>query len=352
MFHCMPHVRPRQRFFGGTLPQPSALGTAAFATAAFAAAALFVAPLWGETTVQYDVGQTVACHDITTAEFLAEHPEERLWEAKVDVSSLIQGDESTLRHYFYQVDAINHHIVFVDYLPRTTVADAYANPVDVEQKREKTNSVGVSVSWDSLVRLGPSASSANKKTTQIRYSLLPPKEQVAASGTRRRSRGVYFKLRRSSQHTLEGAKEFALVFRAPASWRAGAMLLRCQAEGQRKAMFRSERYLAGSGMFMLAMYQAGDEQARGAASEYARAELKLRRAAHQARDAIAKQQRPSSRFLLSDAAPARIPAGWLERLLISPDEANWPDYAEHMPPRVRESGEEFLAAKHQLDGLQ
>ena len=316
-----------------------------------------VALLWAtsafgaDASVQYDVGQTVACHDVTTPEFELAHPNERLWEAKMDVSSLIHGGEAALRHYFYQVDAINHNLVFVDYLPRTTLATDYARPVDIEQKREKSNSIGVSVSWDTLVKLGPSASSTNKKTTQLRYSLLPPKEQVAASGTRRRGRGVYFKLRRSSQHTLEGAKEFALVFRAPAEWRAGAMLLRCQAEGERKAMFRTERYLAGSGMFMLALYQAGDEQARQAAEQYARAELTLRQTAHRARDVIAQRQQTTSPFSLKESAP-RIPAGWLERLLIAPDAANWTEYAQHMPSAVRESGEQFLAAKQRLHELQ
>ncbi|MCA9177140.1 MAG: hypothetical protein KDB14_21775 [Planctomycetales bacterium] len=314
-------------------------------------AILIAAPLLADTSVRFDAGQTVACHNITTPEFAADHPGEQLWEAKLEVSSLISGNERVLQHYFYQVDMIDQEIKFVDYLPQTTLESPYADPVNVERKDERSRSAGISVTWDTLVKVAPTANAGTKSSTQVRYNLLPPKEQVAASGTLRRSRGVYFKLRPSTQHTLEGGKEFALVFRTPAGWRAGAMLLRCEAKSTKKSFFKNETVSAGSGLFMLALYQAGDAEAKAAALRYAEAESKLRESAHRERSVIAKQQ-ASVHFPLSEPQPPRVPAGWLERLLITPGDANWSQYAGHLPREVKHSGELFLSAKSELYDLQ
>ena len=309
------------------------------------------ASTWADVSVQFDAAQTVACRPLLSPEFEADHPGERLWEAKLEVSSLISGNEQALQHFFYQVDIMDRSLMFVDYLPKTTLHSQYADAVHVENKDERTRNVGVAVTWDTLVKVTPNASVGSKKSTHVQYSLLPPKEQVAASGTQRRGRGVYYKLRPSSQHTLEGAKEFALVFRAPADWRAGTLLLRCQAKSTKKSFFRNETIRAGEGLFMLALHHAGDEQAKAVAEQYADAAFRLRQLSHQHRAEITRQQTSPPHFPLTEAEPARVPVGWLERLLVTPGDGNWPHYADHLPSEVREAGEAFLVAKQTVASM-
>lgn len=308
----------------------------------------------GEPVVRFDAAQIVPCHEVTTDTFPLDHPGERLWEAKLEVSSLIEaGSERDLLHYFYRFDALDPSLRFVDYLPKTTMGTEYAGPVVHESKDERTQTLGTAVTSDvaAIIKSVPTASVTHKASDSVRYDLLPPMEQVSAAGTLARERSVYFRLRPSTQHTLEGAKQFCVIFRADAGWRGGLIVLRCEAQGRRRGVIRTfdEEVPSGRALFLLACYPQGDEEARQHATEYSRSEIALRRlvAAHRPEiDRLSK----ASRGLLGVSTPARIPERWLEQVMLQAGGESWPSYASHLPQDVRQQAEGYLAARAQLAG--
>jgi hypothetical protein len=79
---------------------------------------------------------------------------------------------------------------------------------------------------------------------------------------------LFFKFKPSSQSTLEGSREFSAVLAVPSEWRAGVVVVSCQARG------RQPRYLIPAAersqhrTFLVALHQAGDDEARQAARRY------------------------------------------------------------------------------------
>ena len=104
-----------------------------------------------------------------------------------------------------------------------------------------SGSLGAKLAED--ITLTPSLSgrlskSENETETTLRLS---KKEAVVVSGTIGGRAGVYFKLRRSSQTTLEGERLFSVDFIAPLDWSGGPIEIRCVARGEKKWLFVEQR---------------------------------------------------------------------------------------------------------------
>jgi hypothetical protein len=56
------------------------------------------------------------------------------------------------------------------------------------------------------------------------------------SGTSSEGRGVFFKLKRSSQTSLEGVHDLAVTFVVPADWQGGRVRVGCSARGLRRIL--------------------------------------------------------------------------------------------------------------------
>ena len=250
---------------------PNLVSTAASLTAASLAAALLTAAsaLAGPPRVQFDVADMIACRDVTTPEFIATLSGERLIEARFEISSLITGGgERSLVHFLYRIESPQPDVRVVDYLPRTKLVSDVVGEVAVETKRGQITNFGISAKGHFEGYAAGDANASHGKTSEARaqYKLLPPLELVAASGTINRAHGVYFKLRPSKQTSLEGAREFACVFRVPAAWQAGTMMIQCRAVhpphspwyAVDAARARTEQ------QFQVALYVEGHEAARQA----------------------------------------------------------------------------------------
>ena len=87
-----------------------------------------------------------------------------------------------------------------------------------------------------MAHITPSINAAisHGETATDKLHRLPPKYAVVVSGTSSAGRGVFFKLKRSSQTSLEGVHELAVTFVAPADWQDGKVLVGCSARGSRK----------------------------------------------------------------------------------------------------------------------
>jgi hypothetical protein len=243
-----------------------------------------LAPIAANPYVQFDVADSVSAREVSTAEFTAANPGEKLVEVAFQISSLIrQGRETDVNHFLYRIESTQRRAHVVDYLPRTQVTSPIVGPVTVESKKGRGTTLGVSINGKYDSRVSGNASAGKNKTSElrVRYEMLPPKELLAASGTINRACGVYYKLRPSKQTSLEGAREFVCVFRVPSNWRADVMTVHCEAVGLRRHSFGAADTLAicGSADFQVAVHLQGDGEAKNAIAELFAAEAAHRYAA-------------------------------------------------------------------------
>ncbi len=232
--------------------------------------------------VRFDASYVVACRDVTPPEFAALNPGERLVEAVFHISTLLdRGSEADLSQIFLQIESPEKTVRVVDHLPRTELISPYAGTIAVEKRTESGASIGVSAKPNlEVVSLDASAQASTKRGANVRYEMLPPQELLAASGTVARERGVYYKLKPSTQTSLEGARQFIVLFRVPAVWRGDVVHVHCRAEGIRRGLWRSldTREACGGGSFLVTMYLEGDEAARRTVANLVRCEEQLRHA--------------------------------------------------------------------------
>jgi len=224
--------------------------------------------------VAFDMPFTVACQDVTPPAYAAANPAHRLVEARLDISSLlVAGDERDLVQYFIRIESPQRTLTVIDYLPKTLHESPLAGPVSFQNTTERSASLGINLSgkYEPLAATG-SAGIGQKNTSCVKFDLLPPLEAVAASGTLARGSAVFFKLKASPRHLLEGARQYALVLRVPAGWRADTLQVTCEAEGIVRGVVSTldERVVCGRREFLVALYQEGDEPARQIAEQVAR----------------------------------------------------------------------------------
>lgn len=196
--------------------------------------------------VAFDVPATLACRDVTTEEFALTNPGRRLIEVEAPVSlQLFHGEPGKVQDVVVEIDGLAAGLVVHDYAPRTELASELAEPIEVKTTtatdKSLAASIGAKLAAD--VAITPTVSGGQSKTetsTETR-SQLPPMRAVVVSGTTGGRTGVYFKLRRSSQSTLEGERTFRVTFAAPEDWSGGAIDVCCVARGEKKWLFVEQR---------------------------------------------------------------------------------------------------------------
>lgn len=304
--------------------------------------------------VLFDMPYTAACRDVTSPEFKISNPGEKLVEAKLSISTLLQsGREDDLRQFIYRLEGPQRTMQVVDYLPKTAHESLVAGPVGIQNTRENVASIGINLSGHYEHFTGPSVNSgiSQKRQSAVKYELLPPLETVTASGTILRGSGVYFKLKASQRNLLEGERQFALVLRVPSSWRADYVAIHCQAEGVQRGIVSQfdQQHFAGQRQFLVALYLEGDAQARAAAENFSRAEANLRSVARVKQRAIEGRAQPTVAHqigaLFAMTSP-QIPEDWLARLLIGPPAQG--TIPKRLPREVVQAAQEFVSARKQL----
>jgi hypothetical protein len=233
--------------------------------------------VFGETPrVQFDLPYAVACRDVSPPGYLTANPGLKLVEVRLEISSLLTaGQEKDLTQYFIRIDSPQQNFTVVDYLPQTIHESRMAGPVTIQNAKEKSATLGINLSGKyEPITAGASAGIGQKTTSSVKYDLLPPLDSVAASGTLLRGSAVFFKLKATPRHLLEGSRQFALVLRVPAAWRTDYVRVRCEAEGIQRSVVSTfnEQVNCGQRDFLVALYQEGDEQARLMAEDFAHRE--------------------------------------------------------------------------------
>jgi hypothetical protein len=327
----------------------------------------FLTVLWmppvawgGPPQVEFDTAPLVACRDVTPPEFAAVNPDEKMIEARFRISALIRrGSESDLLQFFYRIDSPHVAMRVCDFLPKTTLASDLAGNVTIERKTERSNHVGVTTAspFDWPIKATGSGDFGTKSNDMIRYELVPPVEAVAASGTLRRGQAVYFKLRTSRSDSLEGDKEFVVVFHVPRGWRGDYVIFDCRALGVHRGVVTplDEQVTAGSRRFVISLYAEGDAVARLAAERVVQAEAELLRQATARHDEIVKRSYPTVAHKLGallDVVEPKVPKLWTEQFLFAhEDDDQLSAMAARLPSPVRDAALAYVAAKRDLADL-
>ena len=240
--------------------------------------------------VSFDFGYMVECYDVTPQAFALLHPDEKIIEADVRVSVRTEnGNEKDIEQLQFEISSPGERLRIIDFMPRTQIETEAANPIEVVKTSESIRSVGAGVGTALSASAGNShvsgaitstlpAGSANaihrnelKETTKK----IPPGKVVVASGTLANEHGVYFKLRRSSVHSLEGIKPLSFRFVVPSQWRGDWVVISCQATGTVKhRLFKTTDEIGATKAF-LALELSGDATAGQAARELADAQEKF-----------------------------------------------------------------------------
>ena len=153
--------------------------------------------------VRFDTMPAVGCRDVTDDEFALLYPDERLLEAKFEISSILDsGSESDLTEFFFRMTSPQQSLHVVDYAPRTTLASEYNGGIVIEKKKEDSKGIGLAATggWEAA-KLTGHGDAGTKNTVTTKYELVAPMESVTASGTVQNGYGVYFKMRRCRQDT-------------------------------------------------------------------------------------------------------------------------------------------------------
>jgi hypothetical protein len=327
-----------------------------FSLLCFAIASLTTVADAKSPRVRFDTMPAVGCRDVTDDEFALLHSGERLLEARFEISSILDsGSEADLTEFFFSMTSPQQSFHVVDYSPRTTLASDYNGGICIEKKKEDSKGLGLNATggWEGA-KLTGAGDLGSKNTLTTKYELVAPMESVIASGTIQDGYGVYFKLRRSRQGTLEGAKEYQIIFRAPQQWRGDFLYVQCEARAMQRGFVHQldEEVQCGFAQFPIALYLAGDEEAQGIAERFVATNHRLRSTAIKSQLEIKRRSYPTVLHELGgllELAEPKIPPSWLEQLLS--DSASGYDFENRLPAQVRTAASDYLVAKRELRKL-
>lgn len=181
--------------------------------------------------------------------------------------------------------------IVADYAPRTELASNYSGGIEVQRTDETTRTVAMAVDGRYPPVAGGSltATQGDRNTEMTKYHRVAPMHLIAASGTTRRGRGVYFKFRSTDQQIIEGDRVLRMTLRVPASWRGELIEVMITGDSHRTGFSSGVASLAGLsnqpqrvgiGRFLVATYRSDCPDARQSARQLADAETAMRNHVH------------------------------------------------------------------------
>ncbi len=201
----------------------------------------------GTAYVGFDFARTAECRDVTPAERLEQYPQQRLIELALSVSVRYHGVlPDDVEELTVEIDGASAGLRVYEFAPSTQLASDIARPIETTTTTKSAHNIDATLGGAlpvpfaaKVANVSPSVSAgmASGETTTRKLDRLPPKHAVVVSGTASEGRGVFFKLKRSSQTSLEGVHELAVTFVAPAGWRGGEVRVACSARGRRKLLW-------------------------------------------------------------------------------------------------------------------
>ena len=223
--------------------------------------------------VEYDTPFSVSCIDVTPKGGTIQR-ESKIVDVRIDVSAVLRsGVENALDEVVYELSTphLDGEHVISDIAPKTTMYTDVVKPIVIVEESSSTvgGSVDVRGEYKVLATADLKMTSANK--AQVQYSKLPPKSLVVASGFMDRHRGVFFKLKPTTQDTLEGNRSFSFLMTVPLDWQADWIDVCCHATGHRSGWWRvpflDSATECGQARFSVGLYLEGNPKARALAQQ-------------------------------------------------------------------------------------
>ena len=224
--------------------------------------------------VKFDFARVVEFQDTTPAERAELYPHERLVSVRLPISGRFQGHaEGEVEHLDIEIDGSPSGLRIDSFAPETQLTTE-AVAVETTTKKLKERSLGAKLGAAIPVPMGPivadvgpavsgGMTTADEATEKIQR--LPPKRPIVVSGTFAESRAVFFKLKPSTQTSLEGVHEIVVTFVAPADWRGGSVRIACVARGNKSVWWTTQPTVFGKVDDALQLYPAGNLRLRAEA---------------------------------------------------------------------------------------
>jgi hypothetical protein len=196
--------------------------------------------------VEFDFARTAECRDVTCGDCTLSNPTERLIEVTFNVSVRFRGvSPADVDEIDIEISGAPAGLKVASFSPATRLASDLTQPIETTTTTRLTNSLDATLGgtlptpYSELVaHVTPSltASTSKNESATEKVSRLPPRHAVVVSGTSFEGRGVFFKLKRSTQTSLEGVHPLTVTFSVPVDWQPGTVRVFCAARGQRKIL--------------------------------------------------------------------------------------------------------------------
>jgi hypothetical protein len=224
-------------------------------------------PAAAEPFVEFDFARTAECRDVTSVPSAQPHKNSRLVEFVLPMSVRFHGlTADDVEELDIEINAAAAGLRVVAFAPTTQLASDVAKPIETTTTTTRARSLDATLGGelplpyaDVVAHVAPSinAGISGSKTAVEKMNRLPPKYAIVVSGTSSEGRGVFYKLKRSSQTSLEGLHELSVTFVVPADWRGGDVRVGCRARGTRKLLWFKQSAIVGHAAATLRLYPPG-----------------------------------------------------------------------------------------------
>ncbi len=297
--------------------------------------------------VRFDAPAYVECLDACDPQFDQTHSSQRLICVPLEIAADIHvGQEDEIAMLVLQIAATDRNTTLYDFAPRNISDSDIEGTISVERSHEQTATLGFKAdATPSFATTSAEAGLSGKNGEITRFQRKPPQDLAVASGFFARQSGVFFKLHRTSQRSLEGTHAVSLILRVPRHWRTGLLRLQTTSLRTKSNMFGERNLTVDSqATFMLPIFLTGDDEARRYATAYESAEIQFRRLAN---DAIQRDVQPDLadqlKTIFVPSSSEKIDRQWLERMLVSQDPAIADQF--HLPRSLSVALKDFQRQK-------
>jgi hypothetical protein len=205
--------------------------------------------------VEFDFARSAACVDVTPRSSQEEYVQVRLIQLTLPLSVRFHGlTRDDVDEIDVEINGAANGLRVYDFAPGTQLASDVARPIEMTTTTKRARSLDATlggalpVPYAELVaHVTPSinAGISGSEVATEKMNRLPPKRVVVVSGTSSEGRGVFFKLKQSSQSSLEGVHGLSVTFLVPAGWRGGDVQIACSAQGRRKILWIKQAATVG-----------------------------------------------------------------------------------------------------------
>jgi hypothetical protein len=205
--------------------------------------------------VEFDFAPYAECRDVTPAAQPMPPGSAHLIEVLLPISVRFHGlGLEDVDELHIEISGAMAGLRVHDFAPATQLTSDISQDIETTTTTKRARSLDGSLGGALPVPMGevvahvtPSinAGISGSETATEKINRLPPKYASIVSGTSLEGRGVFFKLKRTSQTSLEGVHELQVTFVSPALLERPDVQVVCRAHGRRKVLWIKQTVTLG-----------------------------------------------------------------------------------------------------------